>query len=120
MASTVINPVVNLTMPLIMLLSNKSVNELISATPGTKNKMEVASAVSGFVPKLKTMPSEAKIEATSEAAKIRRYTLYFSLCVNWKISKPIKVLAKATPMRSEERRVGKGQRCRAARTSRTE
>lgn len=74
-ASTVINPVVYLTKPLIMLLSKKSVNEFINATPGTKNRMDVASAVSGFAPNLKTMPNDAKTEAISDAKNIRRYTL---------------------------------------------
>lgn len=75
MASTVIKPVVNRTKPLIILLSKKSVNELIKGTPGTKNKIEVANAASGCAPMLKTMPKAANVEATSDAEKIRRYTL---------------------------------------------
>ena len=82
MASTVINPVVNRTIPFMMLLSKKSVNELIKATPGTKNRMEVAKAVSGYVPILKTIPNDARTEAISDAENMRRYTLYPSLCVN--------------------------------------
>ena len=38
-------PVANLTIPFNTLLSNKSVNEFINATPGIKNKTEVAKSV---------------------------------------------------------------------------
>ena len=82
MASTVISPVVKRTMPFIMLLSNKSVNEFINATPGTKYKIEVAKAVWGCVPILNITPKPAINEATNEPTTIRIYTLNFSLWVN--------------------------------------
>ena len=44
-ANTIIKPVVNRTNPFNMLLSIKSVKELIKGTPGTKNKIDVANAV---------------------------------------------------------------------------
>lgn len=44
-AKTIIKPEVNRTIPLIILLSIKSVNELNNGTPGTKNNIDVANAV---------------------------------------------------------------------------
>ena len=49
-AKTVIKPCVNRTIPFNILFSSKSVNEFINATPGTKNKMDVAKALCGCSP----------------------------------------------------------------------
>lgn len=69
MAKTVIIPLVNRTIPLSTFLSIKSVKELINATPGTKNKIDVARADSGSIPMLKYIPKCANDDAVKDARK---------------------------------------------------
>ena len=64
-AKAIIIPCTPRVIPFKRFPSIKSVNELINGTPGTKNKTDVAKAVSGALPKPNTTP----IPETSEAAK---------------------------------------------------